>query len=245
MKKRPSSSPLKGSRSASSSWRNSLSASRTPARNAPSAIDSPARFASKAVAITVSNAAAVNTSLTRMRATTRNAGRTTRRPPTMTTATTMASFSSMIHHVPAVGWEVTIGESNGTTASIGRTARSWNKRIPNADRPCWVLSCPRSASTCRTSGVEDKESPNPTISAAVGCRPRSHAPPPSNSVHIATCAEPRPKTMRLITHSRVGCSSRPMMNRSSTTPNSATCITSPTFRNRRSPHGPMTSPAAT
>ncbi len=74
--------------------------------------------------MTVRRAAAVKTSLTRMRATTRSAGRTTSLPPTMTTATTVASLSNIIHHVPAVGWEVTSGDNNGTTASTGRTARS-------------------------------------------------------------------------------------------------------------------------
>ena len=69
MKNRPSRRPLNGSRSASSSWRNSLSASSTPATKAPSEADSPSQFASSAVAITVSSAAAVNTSLTWARAT--------------------------------------------------------------------------------------------------------------------------------------------------------------------------------
>ncbi len=74
--------------------------------------------------MTVRSEAAVNTSLTRMRATTRSAGRTITRPPTMTTATTIASLSSIIHQVPAVAWEVATGESNGTIARIGSTARS-------------------------------------------------------------------------------------------------------------------------
>ena len=41
MKNNPSSNPLKGSMSASSWWRYSLSASTTPARNVPSAADNP------------------------------------------------------------------------------------------------------------------------------------------------------------------------------------------------------------
>ena len=99
-KNSPSSSPLNGSRSASSSCRNSLSASSTPARKAPSAIDRPTRLASSAVAMTVRSAAAVNTSPTRTRATTRSAGRNNSRPPPMTTAITASSFSSPIHQGP-------------------------------------------------------------------------------------------------------------------------------------------------
>ncbi len=41
MKKSPSRMPLKGSIAASSSWRYSLSAKSTPAKNAPNAIDIP------------------------------------------------------------------------------------------------------------------------------------------------------------------------------------------------------------
>ena len=93
MKNSPSSSPLKGSISASSSWRNSLSASSTPARKAPSDMDSPATRASSAVAMTVSSAAAVKTSVTFIRATTRSAGRSSSRPPTTMAAMTARSFA--------------------------------------------------------------------------------------------------------------------------------------------------------
>ena len=62
MKKSPSSRPLNGSTSASSSWRNSESASSTPARNAPSDIDRPIASITSAATITTSSAAAVNTS---------------------------------------------------------------------------------------------------------------------------------------------------------------------------------------
>jgi len=65
MKNSPSSRPLNGSMSASSSWRYSESASNTPARNAPSAMDRPADWTNNAVPITTSKAAAINTSWTR------------------------------------------------------------------------------------------------------------------------------------------------------------------------------------
>ena len=52
-----------------------------------------------------------------------------------------------------------------------------------------------------------------------GC-PSAQALTPSSAAHRSTCAAPRPNTTRRMTHSRVGCSSSPMMNSSSTMPNS-------------------------
>ena len=75
MKKRPSSKPLNGSMSASSSWRYSLSASSTPARNAPSAIERPTLWNNNAVPSTTSSPAAVKASCTRVLAITRSTGR--------------------------------------------------------------------------------------------------------------------------------------------------------------------------
>ena len=173
MKNRPSSSPLKGSRSASSSWRNSLSASSTPAMKAPSEAERPARCASSAVATTVSSAAAVNTSLTCARATSRSAGRRMTRPPARITKTmTATSFSSPTHQgLPPAG-ALASPESIGRIASTGSTARSWKRRMPKAARPCCIFSCLRSASTCSTSGVEDSDSPKPMIAAVTGGCPR-------------------------------------------------------------------------
>ena len=65
MKNRPSSRPLNGSMSLSSSWRYSLSASTTPARKVPSAGDSPTCCMSSAMPTTSSSAAAVNDSRSR------------------------------------------------------------------------------------------------------------------------------------------------------------------------------------
>ena len=59
MKNSPKSSPLKGSRSVSSSWRNSLLAKTTPARKAPSAGESPTTVISEEIPTTISSASAV------------------------------------------------------------------------------------------------------------------------------------------------------------------------------------------
>jgi hypothetical protein len=46
-------------------------------------------------------------------------------------------------------------------------ARSWNSRIANAERPWRAVSSPRSASTCRTSAVDESDSAN-AVTSAVG-----------------------------------------------------------------------------
>ncbi|MCY1224928.1 hypothetical protein D9M72_371060 [compost metagenome] len=76
MKNRPSSRPLNGSRSASSAWRYSESASSTPARKVPSAIDKPTASIINAMPTTSSSANAVNISRMSVRAIKRSAGRT-------------------------------------------------------------------------------------------------------------------------------------------------------------------------
>lgn len=75
MKNRPSNNPRNGSISVSNWWRNSLSASRTPAMNAPSAMDSPAAFINRAAQITTSNAADRNNSFEPVAAITLKNGR--------------------------------------------------------------------------------------------------------------------------------------------------------------------------
>ncbi len=72
MKNRPSSKPSNGSICDSSSWRNSESASNTPAMKAPRLALKPASCMIQAVPSTTSKALAVNTSGMRVRATTLN-----------------------------------------------------------------------------------------------------------------------------------------------------------------------------
>ena len=62
MKKRPTSSPLKGSTSASSWWRYSESATITPAMKAPSPIEKPMMCIARAAPVTSVSAAAVKSS---------------------------------------------------------------------------------------------------------------------------------------------------------------------------------------
>ena len=75
MKNSPSSRPLNGSRSDSSAWRYSESASSTPAMKAPSAIDMPIHCISSAIEITSSSAKAVKISRMPVLAMVRRIGR--------------------------------------------------------------------------------------------------------------------------------------------------------------------------
>ena len=85
IKKIPSSRPLKGSMSLSSSWRNSLSASITPAKNAPRAGDKPTVIINSEVPITKARAAATNTSRTPVAAMILKMGSQANLPSTNTT----------------------------------------------------------------------------------------------------------------------------------------------------------------
>ena len=103
MKNRPSSRPLKGSRSVSSSRRYSLSASSTPARKAPSAIDRPTDCISAAVATTSSSDAAVKISGVSLRAIQRSAGRSSSRPPSTMAAITPTALAAPHQPPPSAG----------------------------------------------------------------------------------------------------------------------------------------------
>ncbi len=134
MKNSPSSNPLNGSRSLSSSCLYSLFARITPARKVPRAGLSPTRLIRAAMATTISRAEAVKSSRSRVRATTRNSGTMAKRP-TSTTAATAPSTSSVCSQpdrssssvecsadAVTTGWKA----SNGSRARMGITDTSWN-----------------------------------------------------------------------------------------------------------------------
>ena len=83
MKNSPSSSPLKGSMSVSSSWRNSEVARTTPARKAPSAGEIPTRVIRNEIPTTISRADAVYISRRREAWMKRKSGRVRKTPARM------------------------------------------------------------------------------------------------------------------------------------------------------------------
>ena len=134
--------------------------------------------------------------------------------------------------------------SRGINASSGMTARSWNSRMANDERPCRAVSWPFSARICSTNAVDDIARPSPITTALWTVIPNANAIVPSAAPVIRTWAVPSPNTERRSTHSLEGCSSRPMTNSSSATPSSAKCrIFSTSVTNFRH-QGPMMTPAA-
>ncbi len=251
MKNRPSSRPLNGSRSVSSSRRYSLSASSTPARKAPSAIDRPTASISMAVATTSSSAAAVKISGVRLRAIQRSSGRSSRRPPSTIPPTTPTIFAASSARPLAV-WGCAAppapsragGQQRQQRARMGMAATSWKSRIENAFCPLSVRIRLRSASTCSAIAVDDSASPSAPTSATRHGSPQAQATAHSRAAQPSTCALPSPKIGRRRLQRRLGCSSSPTRNSISTTPNSAKCRMSCTLLTRPRPHGPMAMPAA-
>src|SRR6202035_1089054 len=108
--------------------------------------------------------------------------------------------------------------------------RSWKSSTAKIVRPAVVPSRLASASTGITMAVDDRASAKPSTVAEVGGSPRIKAKVPSAAAEPKTCIVPSPKRSRPIIAKRCHDSSRPIMNRRKTTPNSATgaiCSTLP------------------
>gem|GEM_PF-4896370 len=73
---------------------------------------------------------------------------------------------------------------------------------------------------------------------------RNSATTPISIPVSSTCARPTPNTALRITHRRLGDSSRPMMNNSSTTPSSEIWLTLWGLPTRPSTEGPISTPAS-
>ncbi len=245
MKNRPSSRPLNGSMSVSSSRRYSLSASSTPARKAPSAIDRPTNCISAAIATISSSDAAVNISGVLLLAIQRSRGRSSRRPPRTMPPTTATIFAASSQR-PAAAMSLASGmlPKRGSRARMGIAATSWNSRMENPACPLAVGSRLRSPITCKAIAVDDSASPSAATRLTRHGSPAAIAAAHSRAAHPSTWAPPQPKIGRRRLHRRRGSSSRPTRNSISTTPNSAKCRMSSTLRTRPRPQGPIAMPAA-
>ncbi len=163
MKKNPSSRPSNGSTSACSSWRYSDSDSSTPAAKAPREAGSPTALDMAAAPATRSRAVAVNTSRALDLATRRNNGRIRSRPPTRITTAPPAALMMDSQGVAAAAW---LSARNGTAATSGTEARSWNSSTAKLSRPDAAFRRSRSASIGRTMAVDESASPTPSTAAA-------------------------------------------------------------------------------
>ena len=129
---------------------------------APSDGERPASVAISAVPVTSRSATVVNTSGVLVPPMARNNGRSRKRPPIRMTATANAARATSRHGT----WSGRLlSESNGTIATSGMNARSWNSSTAKASRPAGVVSRSRSASIGRTMAVDDMARPAPSTAA--------------------------------------------------------------------------------
>ena len=241
MKKRPSSSPLNGSMSVSSSRRYSLSASSTPARNAPSAIDRPTAFISAAVATTSRSDAAVKISGVSLPAIQRSAGRSSKRPPRMITTIVPIAFTGRSQSAPPSA--PATPARNGTSARIGIAAMSCSSETLRTLSPEVVAVTLRSAMTPRPIAVDDIASPSAATTARRQSMPKPSAASARSNAEPSSCTLPQPKIGFRSAQRRCGSSSRPTRKSIRTTPNSANCSMSSGRVTSFSPHGPIRMPA--
>ena len=221
MKNRPSSRPLNGSMSVSSSRRYSLSASSTPARKAPSAIDRPTACISAAVATTSSSDAAVKISGVRLRAIQRSAGRSSSRPPSRKAAITATALAAASQPPPSACAPATRQQrQQGQDRDRRHVLEQHHAEHALAGGRRLQVALGRTASPI---AVDDIARPSDAASATGQATPQATAMPSSAArAEASTCSEPQPKIGRRIAHRRRGSSSRPTRNSISTTPNSAT-----------------------
>ena len=185
MKNSPSSSPLKGFKSDSSSCLNSLEARTTPARNAPNAGDRPTSIIRNEMLTIISRARAVYISRRCAAWINRNTGRVRKIPakmiaataPMVTSVTPQAGkpstrlmvlcpspWAASLTRCSAPFSETVTGSvtiSSGKNAKIGITAMSCVSSTENTDRPPVVCISPFSFSVCNTIAVELSDSVRP------------------------------------------------------------------------------------
>ena len=227
-KNRPSSSPLNGSIITSISRRYSVSASSTPATNAPSAIDMPVMVATCPASRMTSRQAAMNSSRLRDSATVLNSGRSSQRPPRISTPMPIsAGISASSPCAPTPCPPGLSGEPVRIIAvtMIGATATSCASSTANTLRPEAEFSALRSASTGMITAVEDRASAMPKRVDPTTLRPMTKNTTASAIEDSTICEAPSPSTMRRIALRRSKVSSSPMENSRNTTPSSASRCT--------------------
>mmetsp|Transcript_19394 Transcript_19394/g.46247 ORF Transcript_19394/g.46247 Transcript_19394/m.46247 type:complete len:326 (+) Transcript_19394:952-1929(+) len=222
---------------------------RSPARKAPRAMDRPAICVRRDVPMHVRRVVAAKISALATSAIFRNMGRRTALPTEMMTVMQTTALMAARPSAEAMSPRPTdappvFGASSGMSISRATTARSWRRSTAKVARPCRLPFSPRSLSTCRATAVEESAREPPTITAAGPCSPSSMLEMAITAVLPKYCAAPRPKTYLIWFRSLSRLSSRPMLKRRNTTPNSATYCTAWTSWMRPRALGPMRAPPA-
>ncbi|MCY1513333.1 hypothetical protein D9M68_478250 [compost metagenome] len=222
MKNSPSSSPRKGSMSASSWWRKVDSESSTPARKAPMAIDRPPTCISSAAPSTTSSAAAVITSRALELASTRNSGLSSQMPAATSAASAPTAMPMPIQREGAMACcAASTGAMKATMASSGTISRSSKSSTATIFWPRGAAMSPRSPSSCITMAVEVSTKPIAHTNETASGKPKAMPTPVSRMPHTTTCRLPRPKMSRRMLHRCDGRISSPITKRNITTPSSA------------------------
>ena len=157
------------------------------------------------------------------------------------TATPAPAFARV--RKTAENWAVSHWRREGMRSIIGITAMSWNSRIPNDSRPCTLSISSLSAYTFRTIAVLERETTKPTKIASGTGDPESARITRERRTVAKTCAPPAHKTCRRIFPRLESEISSPTVNRSRTTPISASASTIPFSETSPAPVGPMIAPA--
>mmetsp|Transcript_5667 Transcript_5667/g.15870 ORF Transcript_5667/g.15870 Transcript_5667/m.15870 type:complete len:576 (-) Transcript_5667:1185-2912(-) len=249
MKNSPSRRPRYGAMSLSTCRANSVSARSSPARKAPRAIDRPATCVRREVPTQVSRVVAAKISAFENAAIFLNSGRRRARPAEMMIAMHTTALTAAIPRAVPISAMLTcpppgLGASSGISIRRATTAKSCSSSTEKVARPCRLPLSPRSCSTCRATAVEERAMAPPRMTAAEPPSPSNMATPAIAAVLTRNWALPRPKTYLRMLWRRSRLSSRPILNRRNTTPNSATCCTAWTSLTSPRACGPMRAPPA-
>ena len=245
MKNSPSSRPLNGSTSASSSCRNSESASSTPARNAPSDIDRPIASIRSAAPITTSSAArGEDFAAAEARDELEQRDGPARRLTTMTSTIAATPFAASIHRVRVRRCV------SGAEQRQQRDERNHGEILEQQDReraaPARAAQFAALPSHASTIAVDDIASPKPDDDRRLPRRVRSqmrdagqhdsrHERPARHPVRTRGVAAPTGATARAPVRSGTAAARRRFPRSRASLPRRAI---SPR------PHGPMIAPAA-
>ncbi len=192
-----------------------------PARNPPSASDRPAAWVAHADARTTRNTVSENSSGERNDAIAWNSGRSSQRPAANTSisaSAAMATSTAIARALPV--WPPPRSADSRASSSVN--ARSWNRQIATASRPCVRLFSDCSVSCATMIAVEDIATAPPTTTATAGAMRYAATAIAATMPAVSTvCAPPTPSTSPRIATNLGRENSRPRVNTRKTTPKSA------------------------
>ncbi len=219
-RKTPSNSPLNGWIVASTSRLYSVSASKSPAINAPIVIERPALEVARPVMITTRMLAAMKTSGPSISAAILKIGRKIKRPIITIKITTIIEIAKALIR-PKIPSSLRVGDMNETANRIGIIAISWNNKMPKAARPSGAISLFLSAKICITIAVDDIAKAIPIINDAVGDTPKANQTISATPIEQENiCKPPSVNTSFRIFFKRSKLSSSPIANKRNITPSS-------------------------